>query len=339
MSNRELLKKQFLASANCLNGVIQKLPADASFRTYDRLTLNDKSYIVMDAPPSHENVKSFIKVLNFLDKNGFSVPKLFESDLKNGFLLLEDFGDDSFAKLLNHNKEEELEEQLYKSAIDLLVNLQKIPPIDGEFAYYSDELLLDEAKGLIEWYIPLLNGEQIPTKLIEEYEIIWRHLLQYARHIPETTVLRDYHAENLMWLADRDGYQRVGILDFQDAVIGSPVYDMVSLLEDARRDVNSDLSDKMITYYLSKRTDITRRDFLASYSILGAQRNLKIIGFIARKAVRDKNSKYFSLLPRVWGYIEKDLKHPLMLPLKAWLDKVISPQIRKPQRVHEKTNA
>jgi aminoglycoside/choline kinase family phosphotransferase len=120
------------------------------------------------------------------------------------------------------------------------------------------------------------------------------------------------------------------VLDFQDAVIGSPIYDMVSLLDDARREVSQDLRDQMISYYLTLRPDITRKEFLASYSILGAQRNLKIIGRFACISVKDRNSNYLKFLPRVWSYIEKDLKHPLLLPLKAWLDKVISPQVRKP---------
>jgi hypothetical protein len=331
MKDRNLLKQKFLVEHKLEKAELISLPADASYRTYDRLKLADKSYILMDAPPPQENVKPFIKVANYLSQNGISSPKIFADDVKNGFLLLEDFGDDSYIKLLQANEEEFPEKLLYENAIDLLLYLHKLPVPDGILPYYDDELLLNEVNQLTEWYVPILNGEPINKKLQEEFEIIWRHLLQYTRFLSETVVLRDYHVNNLMWLDNRSGIKRVGVLDFQDAVIGSPVYDMVSLLEDVRRDVSDELAQNMITRYLTTRADeITRKDFLASYAILGAQRNLKIIGMCARKAVKDKNSTYLNWLPRIWRYLEKDLKHPLLLPLKAWLDKVISPQVRKP---------
>lgn len=331
-TQRELLKNAFLQKCNLKDFQLEKIPSDASFRNYDRIIQGEKTFILMDAPPEHENVKQFVTVANFLEKQGFSAPKIFQSDIKNGFLLLEDFGTNSFTKLLNDKSQSEVsEERLYSTAVDTLLTLHKSAVPDNLIPYYSDDLLVKEAFMLIEWYIPVLNGEKVSKKLHEEYEVIWRHLLQYTRYIPETTVLKDFHADNLMWLEDRSGFQRVGILDFQDAIIGSPVYDMVSLLEDARRDVNDTLAQNMITRYLDGRQDITRKDFLAAYSILGAQRNLRIVGTFARKAVRDKNSAYLKLLPRVWGYIEKDLKHPLLLPLKGWLDKVISPKVRNPQ--------
>jgi aminoglycoside/choline kinase family phosphotransferase len=345
MTEREQLKAKFIADNNCHEYVREAIPGDASFRTYERLTCGGKTVILMDSPPLTEDVKPFVKVANFLAKQNFSVPNILASDEKNGFLILEDFGNDSFTKLLAPSNLDMLEEnnlsehKIYKEAINLLAKLHKSPVPDGVVPYYDDEKLINEALLLTEWYIPILNGEAINNKLLEEYQIIWKHLLQYTRYLPETLVLRDFHADNLMWLDDREGVNRVGLLDFQDAVIGSPIYDIVSLLEDARRDISQELSEQMITHYLTIRPDVLRKDLLASYSILGAQRNLKIIGFIARKAMRDKNSSYFSMLPRVWGYIEKDLKHPLLLPLKTWLDKVISPQVRKPSKTNEIVSA
>jgi hypothetical protein len=329
---RNELMQSFLKKNKLSEATIEELPADASFRKYFRISTGNATNILMDAAPGKENVKPFIAVAEYLSKHEFSVPQIIAQDTKNGFLLLEDFGSDKFTTLLAQ-PDQELEQTLYKNAVDVLLALQKVPPADGLIPYYSDNLFLEEVNLFLEYYIAVVQNEPISKKLREEFEIIWQHLLQYAHFIPETIVLRDYHADNLMWLPERDGIQQVGILDFQDAVIGSPVYDVVSLIEDARRDVSPEIAQQMINRYLEGRTDISRKNFLAVYSILAAQRNLKIIGLFARKATRDKNPSYLKLLPRVWGYIEKDLKHPLLLPLKAWLDKVIAPELRKAKTV------
>ncbi|MFN7039086.1 MAG: aminoglycoside phosphotransferase family protein [Alphaproteobacteria bacterium] len=327
MSDREKIRENFLKVNNINNSNIELLPADASFRNYYRIKEGKNSFILMDAPPDKEpNTGIFVKVSEFLNDNGFSAPKIIKADLKKGFLLLEDLGNNSFNKILEEDNSKG--ELLYSYAIDVLLKLHSISVPDAILPYYTDDLILKELNRFIEWYIPVLNGEVISKKLQEEYEVVWKHLLQYARQIPETTVLRDYHVDNLMWLEDRENIRKVGLLDFQDAIVGSPVYDIVSLLQDARREVSEEITQAMITKYLTAKPDILRKDFLASYSILGAQRNLRIIGNFARKSVRDKNSNYLKFLPRVWSNIEKNLKHPLLFPLKAWLDKVISPQVR-----------
>lgn len=329
MHDRELLKQQFLLRTAINPITIDKLPADASFRRYERIVTIDTTYILMDAPPEKEPVQNFIKIANLLIKYGYSAPKIFYSDIDNGFLLLEDLGDNKYTKILENNlMDSDLEDKVYKKAIDLLIDLHKQPLPTG-VEEYSIDLMISEALLFTKWYIPVFNGEEMDQKLEEEYIDIWKNLLPIANQLPnKSLILRDYHADNLMWLASREGLQKVGLLDFQDAVIGSPVYDIVSLLEDLRRDVNDELADSMIIRYLDANPNITRKDFLAIYSILGAQRNCKIIGFCARKTLRDNDSSYLKMLPRMWKYIAKDLKHPLLLPLKNWFNKVIALPIK-----------
>jgi aminoglycoside/choline kinase family phosphotransferase len=135
-------------------------------------------------------------------------------------------------------------------------------------------------------------------------------------------VLRDYHVDNLIWLDDRVGIKKVGLLDFQDAVMGSYAYDVVSLLEDARRTVTATVVDEMINYYLDRMKTLERRKFISDYKILGVQRACKIIGIFARKSVRDNDTRYLKHLPRVWGYIRQNIQHPMLMPVKLWFDKL-----------------
>lgn len=313
---RDTTKKLFLDK--CFNSKYQitKLPLDASFRSYERIHHGNKSYILMDAPPEHETVDSFINVGNFLYENKFSAPKILNIDEPNGFLLLEDLGDYHYSKAVNDIDEE----HIYLHAIDTLITLHNTKSII-ELPVYSKQKLLDEALLLVDWYFQALNGEELNNNLREEYIEIWNKLLDHIIFFDRCIVLRDYHADNIMWLEDREGHQKVGLLDFQDAVIGSIAYDVVSLLEDARRDVGKDIAEKMLNYYL-EQTNHNRKEFLADYVILGAQRNCKIIGIFARKAVRDNDSRYLKMLPRVWNHIRLNLNNPLLSPLKQWLDKV-----------------
>jgi aminoglycoside/choline kinase family phosphotransferase len=320
---------KFLAANNIDIAKVTPMQADASFRKYYRaINAKGDNVILMDSSAEQSSIAPFINIAKLLTGNGFSAPKIIAQDAKAGLLLLEDFGDLTYNLALKEPNKE-LEQTLYETAIDLLINLHKQPAPDNIIPYYDDEKLIAEASLLNEWYIPVLQEAPPSAKMQEEFKIIWQHLIPYTRFIPETIVLKDYMADNLMWLERRKGIARTGVLDFQDAVIGSPIYDIVSLLEDARRDVSDDIVQAMINKYLQNRTDIARKDFLACYAILGTQRNFKILGIFARKATRDKDSRYLKFLPRVWKYLEKDLRHPLLLPLKAWIDKAIAPELRQ----------
>ncbi len=330
--NRDSLKFEFLQS--CDLGLTQRvaLKADASHRTYERIIQNDgKSVIFMDAPPEKEETLPFINIAKFLNDNDLSAPKVIKADTNNGFLLLEDFGDESYTKILSNNSalsSATTETEIYENAIDALIHLQNVPTSAIKLDNYDESMLVKESMRFIEWYVSILNGEKLNKTVQEEYVIILKHLIASTKILPNVVVLRDFHADNLMWLQNRSGFRKVGLLDFQDAVIGSSVYDLVSLLEDARRDVSPQLADHLITRYLKAFPDISRKDFQAAYSIFGIQRNLKIVGFCAAQEAKNKNPYYLSLLPRVWRYINHDLKHPLLLPMKAWLTKVVPTQMK-----------
>lgn len=333
-SDREALKFDFLKLCNL--GNIQRIPlkGDASYRRYERILSPSASYIFMDAPPEHEEVVSFIKVSNFLIHNGFSAPHILNQDIENGFLLLEDFGDNIFNRILSgsnsvNNNISFDENELYSCAIDNLIHLHKIEPKEINLANYDELTLLKESLRFIDWYVEILNGEKISSNLRDEFIVILKHLLSSCKIRNDVVVLRDYHADNLIFLPEREGIKKAGLLDYQDAVIGSPLYDIISLLEDARRDVSSLVVESMINRYLRAFPDYSRKDFIADYSIYGIQRNLKILGFIAAQAVKHRNNFYLSLLPRVWRHINNDLKHPLLLPLKSWLMKIVPTQINK----------
>lgn len=328
---RESAKKTFLENNDLGIEERIKLKNDASHRTYERLKLKSgKSIILMDAPPEKEKITDFIEISHFLRQNNFSAPEVLAKDIENGFMLLEDFGDDSYSRILK-NKEQysHLDESfLYEKAIDNLIELHKIPTDSISLNKYDSITLIKESNLFIEWYLSVLNGENIRKEQKEEFNLILKHLLLSTKSFSESIVLRDYHADNLLWLDDRSGIRKTGLLDFQDAVIGSPIYDIVSLLEDARRDVSPAIVEKMINRYLKAFPNYSRKDFNAAYAIFGIQRNLKIIGIFTRQAAKNKNPHYLSFLPRVWGHVNNDLKHPLLLPLKNWLSAIIPTQLR-----------
>lgn len=331
MIDRENLKLEFLNKNNLHKMERVKLKSDASFRTYERLKNPDSSFILMDAPPEKEQTVPFINMANFLRSSDFSAPEILAQDTDNGFLLLEDFGDHSFNNVLSgksHLSSELDEEQIYEKAIDVLISLHKVSASSAIMSDYDDNLLLKESNLFLEWYVSVLNGEQIDQSVKKEFDLVLKHLFGLAKIFPNTTVLRDYHADNLMWLHDREGHRKVGLLDFQDAIIGSPVYDLVSLLEDLRRDVGEKTVEKMIQRYLKAFPQYSRKDFNTAYAVFGVQRNLKIVGFCARQATKYKNPHYLAMLPRVWKAIRNSLKHPLLFPLRTILHELLPTQIQ-----------
>lgn len=336
--DRESAKIAFLSNANLGKTQRTKLKNDASYRKYERIINNNgKSFIFMDAPPEKEKIAPFIKVANFLHKYDFSAPEIITYDIPNGFMLLEDFGDNSYNKILSARSEalSHLNENiLYEKAIDNLINLHKTPN-DSSFNNYDEASLLKESNLFIEWYVSILNGEIIRKEVQEEFNHILKHLLSSVKVFNKVMVLRDYHADNLMWLDDRHNHRKTGLLDFQDAVLGSPVYDLVSLLEDARRDVSTTLAEAMVNRYLQAFPNYSRKEFNAAYSIYGIQRNLKIVGIFTRQASKNKNPAYLSMLPRIWRHINNDLKHPLLLPLKNWLTKIVPTQMKSYKSILE----
>jgi N-acetylmuramate 1-kinase len=309
---------QFLERLGWGGGNVSLLAADASFRRYFRiLDEAGRRAVIMDAPPPHEDPTPFIKIALYLRDHGLRAPGIMGHDLDKGLVLLEDFGDIRMRDHLDEHPEKET--GIYKKAIDTLAELSvktaaNVPPYDMD-AY------LREVRLLTEWYVPAMGLSAEAS----EFDAIWQDALSPiggADH-QRTTVLRDYHAENIMLLAD--GTQ--GIIDFQDALIGHPAYDLVSLLQDARRDVSPELEAAMFEYYCAAVD--TGPDFGAHYALLGAQRNTKIIGIFTRLWKRDGKERYLSFLDRMWTYLERDLDHPQLAPLKSWFDTNIPKNIRR----------
>ena len=297
------------------------LAGDASFRRYYRLGRNGKSAVLMDAPPPQEDIGPYVVVAALLRELGLSVPEVLAEDRDEGFLLLEDFGDDTYTRLLARGADEAA---LYTLAVDTLVALQRAAEPRGtpEIPPYDMERLLAEAALLVDWYRPFSSG------LREEYLALWREVVPGAVVSPPTLVLRDYHVDNLMLLPDRPGVRGCGLLDFQDAVTGAPSYDLVSLLEDARRDIPGPLRQAMIERYLAAFPRLDPKAFLCSAAILSAQRNCKILGIFTRLWRRDGKRQYLAHIPRVWRLLEADLRHPALAPITRWLDRHLPPATR-----------
>jgi aminoglycoside/choline kinase family phosphotransferase len=318
----------FLSAAGW-GGVMRcPLANDASFRRYERLADGTRRAVLMDAPPPKEDVRPFIAVARLLHGMGLSAPGILAEDVAAGLLLLEDFGDSTYTRLFAAGA---AEAPLYTLAVDVLIALHRsfLPAAISPVPPYDDGRLLTEASLLVDWYLPAIAGRPTDPALREEYLASWRALLPVARGVPDSLVLRDYHVDNLMLLDGRSGVAACGLLDFQDAVIGPRSYDLVSLLEDARRDVPGELQRAMLRRYLDAFPELDRAAFDASYAVLGAQRNCKIVGIFTRLCVRDGKPIYLGHIPRVWRLIEQDLRHPALAPIARWLDQHIPPALRR----------
>jgi aminoglycoside/choline kinase family phosphotransferase len=260
-------------------------------------------------------------VARLLHRLGLSAPGILAADEEAGLLLLEDFGDETYTRVLAAGGGEAA---LYTLATDLLIDLHRSfqASMAKSIPAYDDDRLLSEAALLVDWYLPAVRGGvQTEAAVREEYLDRWRDTFAAARAIGATLVLRDYHVDNLMLLQGRRGIAACGLLDFQDAVIGPPSYDLVSLLEDARRDVPADLARRMIARYLDAFPALDPDAFRASYAIMGAQRSAKIVGIFTRLDRRDGKPIYLKHIPRVWRWLEGDLRHPALAALRAWFDR------------------
>ena len=297
------------------SGDISPVAGDASFRRYFRVASRGRTAILMDAPPPHEDPRPFIAIAQWLAERGFAAPAIHAADLAQGLVLLEDFGDVRLRETADAGEAAALPH--YEAAIDLLVALRAHPA--GPLEPYDRAVMQREAGLLVEWYCPAV-GLDVD---VAGYHAAWDAVLDRTLAEPPVTVLRDYHAENLM-LVGPD--KALGLLDFQDALAGHPAYDLVSLLQDARRDVEPGLEQAMLTRY--RAATGVGGDFMAAYHVLGAQRNAKIIGIFTRLWKRDAKPRYPTLCPRVWAYLERDLSQPELGPVARWFDDNIPPELR-----------
>ena len=308
----------FLADAGWGGIAPAPLAADASFRRYFRLVDRQRRAVLMDAPPPHEDVRPYVAVAGMLRGHGLSAPEIFAEDAELGVLLIEDFGDDTYTRLLARGVDET---RLYTLAIDTLIALQRAVAEPPALPPYDEEALLREAALLIDWYAPEVLGAPLPPELRDEYLALWRELAPLVDTGAPTLVLRDYHVDNLMLIEGRGGVQGCGLLDFQDALCGPAGYDLVSLLKDARRDVPAALRAAMTERYLAAFPAVERGAFRRAAAILAAQRNAKIIGIFTRLWRRDGKPQYLGHIPRVWRLLEADLQEPALGRLARWLDR------------------
>jgi len=323
MTDRETIIGGFLARAGWDDATRRPLAGDASFRRYERLEGPKGRAVLMDAPPPHEDIGPFVRIDRYLDGIALGVPAIMAEDAEAGLLLLEDLGDAIYKRVIAAG---EPEEPLYLAAVDALVALHRVgPPI--ALARYDDREMTDRASLFVEWFMPLA-GLPLDDHGRRAFVAAWRDMLPALRRVPEVVILRDYHAENLLWLPERPGLRRVGQLDFQDAMLGPATYDLVSLLEDARRDVLPATVEVCRRHYLAAFPEIAPEDFAAAYAVAGAQRNFRILGVFCRLLRRDGKAWYQDLMDRVWGHVATDLAHPATAPLAAWLDRWVPPERR-----------
>lgn len=280
---------------------------DASNRRYERLHLAEKTAIFMDAPPEKgEDVGPFITIAKYLVGLGLSAPKILAKDEGDGFLILEDLGDDLFARIVARDPTKET--QLYEAAVDALVTAHQADPPD--LPDYDATRMTDlAALAFTRYKAGIIGWEDV--RETAAFKDAFRPLLAELTDGKAVMIHRDYHAENLLWLPDREGIARVGMLDFQDAMLGHPAYDLVSILQDARRDVPPEIEERMILHFLTQ-TGHDDAPFRGAYAALGAQRNLRIIGIFARLSLDMGKTHYVDLIPRVWGLLMRDLDHPAL---------------------------
>ncbi len=295
---------------------VRPLAGDASFRRYFRVEDRGRRAVLMDAPPEHEDVRPFVRIADLLVGAGFSAPRLIAGDLAHGFLLIEDFGDALMGPVLAADPRRE--EEIYGRAVHLLAELHRLPP-PLELQPYGRAALAREVMVFADWYAKAAGIVVDEAGYLAAWDAVWADIVRETASQPVVT-LRDYHADNLMLLPDRPGVQALGLLDFQDALAGHRAYDLVSLLQDARRDVPPRLEKAMLDAFASAGDIDDREGFRAAYEVLGAQRNVKILGVFVRLRDRDGRRGYVERLPRVWTYLDRNFAHPALAPVRAWFE-------------------
>jgi len=355
--------KRFRATRELLDsagfGTAERVPlqGDASTRRYERLFLHPGSIILMDSPArpdgppvrhgksysalAHlaENVRPFVAMSRALRQHGLSAPEVYAADMENGLLLLEDLGADG---LVTQTDPPQAIEHLYASAIDVLVALHTSelpdtlpvsPRIEHKIPTYDLDAFLIELELMLDWYLPH-RGKNASSTTRDYFTSLWRAALGNIVTGPKTWVLRDYHSPNLLWLPARDAVAQVGLLDFQDAVMGPAAYDVASLLMDARVDVPPQMQITLLSRYAVGRGNADPNfdpdEFARHYVTLGAQRATKILGIFARLAKRDGKPRYLAHLPRVWAYLTRALAHPSLSQLNDWYQANVPPPDSKP---------
>ena len=345
--------RKFLGDAGFLDAARERMPGDASTRSYARLIRDDGTSILMNSPRRPdgpaiydgksysaavhlaEDVKPFVAIDNGLRAHGFSAPAIRHADLDSGFLITEDFGS---AGVIEGDPPQPIVE-CYEAATDMLAELHRkaLPetaPLEPQGSYqipvYDIDAWLVEIGLMLEWYLPD-RGAEVSQQQRDEFVTMWRTLLEKPAAAPRTWVMRDFHSPNIIWLGERTGILRVGIIDFQDAVLGPAAYDLVSLLQDARIDVPEQLELTLLTRYIKARRaadgQFDPASFAELYAIMSAQRNTRLLGTFARLNRRDGKPQYLRHQPRIWTYLSRSLAHPALSAFREWYAANVPPPV------------
>jgi tRNA threonylcarbamoyl adenosine modification protein YjeE len=336
--------RHFLHTVGFIDASRKRMPGDASTRSYARLIKDDGTYILMNAPKRPdgpaiydgksysgavhlaEDVKPFVAIAGGLRGRGFSAPEIHHRDLEGGFLITEDFGSEG---VIEGDPPLPIADR-YEAATDALAALHRealpetlpiAPSVNHAIPVFDIDAWLVEIGLMLEWYLPD-RGAPASEKLRGEFFSMWREILQKPAAAPKTWVIRDFHSPNLIWLGDREGIKRLGIIDFQDAVLGPAAYDVVSLLQDARIDVPEMTELSLFSRYIKTRRaaepDFDAAEFATLYAIMSAQRNTRLLGTFARLNRRDGKPQYLKHQPRIWTYLNRSLAHPSLETLRSW---------------------
>ena len=307
-------RTEFLKSAGWEDSESVALQQDASFRQYFRITKNKDAAILMDAPPPMENVSAFLDISRRLKVTGVKVPNIYFSDRKLGFILLEDLGDQTFTRLLDRGVEEHT---LYRHAFNALTKFQRSPNLDiAGLNSYDHYAILKETRLFRDWYLPAIKGQRLCADSQLEFDEIWTALEKQIPNLGSVLVHRDFHVDNLMMVENE-----CALVDYQDALRGSPIYDLVSLLEDARRDVADSIQSDLKTLFLKNNPEIDHSDFEIQFSFWAAQRHCKVAGIFTRLWIRDGKSDYLKHIPRVLRLLKQHLSHPALGSLSNWIER------------------
>ncbi|MDQ1155233.1 N-acetylmuramate/N-acetylglucosamine kinase AmgK [Brevundimonas sp. SORGH_AS_0993] len=362
MSDRETLRLDFLKAAGLADAVRAPLPGDASTRRYERLTpTTGPTLMLMDQAPAAESqpcdprwtpeqrhaagwnavarlsagrIEAFAAVAAHLKSLGLSAPEIPALDAQNGLAVLEDFGDALFARVIADGADET---PLYLAAIEALAVLHEAgdPPAtlhgpggDWPLLTYDETALQGGADLFVDWLPRLDDRVRFDDAAVADWRAAWAPLVASGAAGASVMAHRDYHAENLIWLPQRHGAARVGMIDFQDAVRAHPSWDLHSLLQDARRDVSPALEAEALDRYFALRPGVDRAAFMADYSGLAALNQARIIGIFARLIARDGKPRYRQFLPRMWRHLNANLDQPSLAPIARWFDRHVPAEVR-----------
>jgi aminoglycoside/choline kinase family phosphotransferase len=360
-SDREALKADFLAAHGLGGARREPLSGDASTRRYERLHLAGGGRLIfMDQPPALESaicppdasdetrlalgynaaarlaagsVAAFVTVAAWLREQGLSAPEVVAHDLAAGLAVLEDLGDGLFASLIEDGQDER---PLYEAAVDVQAALQRVRPPEvltvGEARWpllsYDTLALKVGTDTFLDWWPKFVGRAEFSADAVAEWEAFWAPVWVRGEAGASVFTHRDYHAQNLLWLPDRAGAARVGLLDFQDALRAHPAWDLTHLLQDARRDVAPELEAAMLDRFLDARPELDREDFLADYRALAAANAARILGRVFARQALAGRPQYRAYMPRTWRYLERNLEDPRLAGLEAWFDRHVPAEAR-----------